>query len=51
MEPHEERELRVGDGPAVGAHEVRELVGCPREARRGEQRRREVRGAALIPRS
>ena len=38
VEPHEERELRVGDGSAVGAHEVRELVGCTGEARRGEQR-------------
>nr|CAB3455836.1 unnamed protein product [Digitaria exilis] len=53
VEPDEERELRGGDGPAVGAHEVRELVGGGREPRGGEQRgegveRREAVAEALL---
>lgn len=37
VEPDEERELRVGDGSSVGAHEVGQLVGGAGEARRREQ--------------
>jgi hypothetical protein len=53
VEPDEERELRLGDGLPVRAHEVGQLVGGGGEARGGEQgcegvERREAVAEALL---
>lgn len=48
VEADEEGELRVGDGLAVGADEVGELVGGAREARVGEERGEGVEGGEAV---
>lgn len=48
VEPDEEVQLRMGDGPAVRAHEVGELVGRGGKPRRGEQRGEGVEGREAV---
>lgn len=51
VEPDKECELRVGDGLAVGANEVRELISGGGEARGGEERSESVERREAVPKT